>query len=73
MYDAWRRATVPRVVVAAFRAAGFVPFEEDGEMHLRIDRSEAKKIRSWGDAPYVAEGMGGAGQKRVPLAKKAPS
>jgi hypothetical protein len=37
IFDAWQRATVPRVIIAAFRAGGFVPIEPNGEISLEID------------------------------------
>jgi hypothetical protein len=41
IFDAWQRATVPRVIVVAFRAAGFVAVERDGEIDLEVDLTVA--------------------------------
>jgi hypothetical protein len=53
MFDAWQRATVPRVVVAVFAAAGFVPLERDGQIFLEIGRSKATRVHHWSEAPHT--------------------
>jgi hypothetical protein len=45
IFDAWQRTTVPRVIVAAFRVARFVPVERDGEIYFEIDLTQAHRIR----------------------------
>jgi hypothetical protein len=47
IFDAWQHTTVPRIVVAAFRATGFVPIECDEDIYLQINLSNAIRIRDW--------------------------
>jgi hypothetical protein len=63
IFDAWQRATVPRVVVAAFRAAGFAPVERDAQIYLGVDFSKAIRIRQWTGAPHVEDVIGQAGRR----------
>jgi hypothetical protein len=43
--DAWQRATVPRNIVGAFRAAGLVSYPgRDHRWHLRFEELEATQI-----------------------------
>jgi hypothetical protein len=72
MFDAWQRATVPRAVVAAFRAAGFVPIERDNEIYLDVDLTKATRIRRWTEAPHIEEVVGEAGRRRVRLTENGP-
>jgi hypothetical protein len=51
MFDAWQGTTVPRVVVAATHAVGFVPFEHDRQIFLEFGRSTATRIRHWTETP----------------------
>jgi hypothetical protein len=73
MFDAWQPATVPRVVVAAFRAAGFVPVGRGDELYLEIDLSKATRIRQWTEAPHVEEAVAGAGRGTDPIGGESPS
>jgi hypothetical protein len=65
LVDAWQRATVPRVSVAAFRAARFVPVERNGEIYLEVDLTQAHRIRHWTEAPHIEDVMGAAGLRRL--------
>jgi hypothetical protein len=67
MFDAWQRATVPRVVVAAFRAAGFVPFLLDRQVYVKIDLAHATRIRHWTAAPHMEDVVSAAGLRRLRL------
>jgi hypothetical protein len=72
--DAWIRGTIPRTIVNSFREAGFVPYEgPSGVTYLHIDKTAAKKVRHWTEAPHIAEGMGPAGRERVRLVEKRPN
>jgi hypothetical protein len=73
MFDAWVRGTVPRTIVNSFRAAGLVPYEESGEICLRVDRTAAKRVRHWREGPYIEEGMGPEGRRRVRLVEERPN
>jgi hypothetical protein len=68
IFDAWRRATVPRVKVAAFPAAGFVPVERDGEIYLEVDLTQAHRIHYWTEAPHIEDVMRAAGLGQLRLA-----
>jgi hypothetical protein len=37
IFDAWQRARVPHIIIAAFRSPRFVPFERDGKTSLKVD------------------------------------
>jgi hypothetical protein len=55
--DSWQRAGFPRVIVSAFRAAGFVPdIGQDNHYSLTMKRSAATKVRHWSSAPHVEDG-----------------
>jgi hypothetical protein len=58
MFDTWLRGILPRLIVSAFRSAGFVPVQGHGEVHLRVDRNAATRVRHWTEAPHVEPGMG---------------
>jgi hypothetical protein len=66
--DAWQRATIPRVTVAAFRAAGFVPIERDGEIYVEVDLAQAQRIRHWTERPHIEDVVSAAGLSRLRLA-----
>jgi hypothetical protein len=68
IFDAWQRTTVPRVIVAAFRAAGFVPVERDGEIYLEIDLTQVHRIRHWTEAPHIEDVVSAVGLRRWQLA-----
>jgi hypothetical protein len=43
--DAWQRATIPRNIVGAFRAAGLVPYPgSDHHYYLQFNEAEAKRL-----------------------------
>jgi hypothetical protein len=56
------------VTVAAFRAAGFVPVERDGEICLGVDLTQAHRIRHWTEAPHIQDVMSAAPLRRLRLA-----
>jgi hypothetical protein len=58
MFDAWHRGTLPRPIVSAFRRAGVVPFQEDWEAYLRVDRNTPTRVRDWMEALHVEPDMG---------------
>jgi hypothetical protein len=68
IFDAWQRATVPRVVVAAFRAAGFVPVERDGEIYLEVTLIQAHPVPHWTEVPHIEDVVSVAGLRRLRLA-----
>ena len=44
---AWFKVTAPHLVVTAFISAGIVPFDDNGRIFVKIDRSAAHRVRHW--------------------------
>jgi hypothetical protein len=61
IFGAWQRVTVPRVIVAAFRAAEFVPIERDGEIYFEVDLTQAHRIRHWTEALHIEDVVSAVG------------
>jgi hypothetical protein len=67
IFDAWQRAAVPRAVVAAFRAAGFVPIERDGDRYRQVDLLKTTQFRDWAEEPHTEAVVSVASLRRVRL------
>jgi hypothetical protein len=68
MCNAWIEATVPHVIVGAFRRSGLVPIQgENGLFYLQIERNQARQLRHWRNAPFTEDGMGDDGRRRERL------
>jgi hypothetical protein len=55
MFDAWQRATVSRVVIAAFHSIWLVPFEHDGAIDVKINVPMTPRITHWTEARCIEE------------------
>lgn len=47
MADEWQHATLPLIIVSAFRAAGLLPYQQVGKTFLWAGESQAKTLQYW--------------------------
>jgi hypothetical protein len=65
--SASQRATLQCIIVLAFRTAGLVLYQQNGETFLQAEESQAKRVQQWATAPHIEEEMGIDGKNRSKL------
>jgi hypothetical protein len=65
MLKDWFKATILHIVVSSFKQAEIEPVSANGEVHYRINKAIARKVRHWSESPVVNEGFTEGTKKRI--------